>query len=181
VLPPGCEIAAPPQLFIGAADTPIDPDLDWRPDRLIEKADAGARFVQMQFCFDIDILARYVARLHDCGVTERLFILPGLGPIASARSARWMRDNLWGVIIPDAVIARLEGAVDERAEGRRICIELIEQAREIEGVAGVHVMAIRQHDAVPEIVEAAGIGPAQRGAKRASGLPKLTIVPDSKE
>lgn len=158
----GREIATPPRLFLGAADTPIDPPPDWTPDRLADKADAGARFVQTQFCYDIDIIRRYIARLGEAGLTNRLFILLGTGPIASARSALWMRENLWGVIIPDSMIERLEGAQDEKAEGRRICVEFIERVREIDGVAGVHVMAIRQDEAIPGILADAKAGPAYR-------------------
>jgi len=161
-LPSGREIDTPPKLFIGAADTPIDPPADWTPDRLAAKADAGAQFVQTQFCYDIDIVRRYMARLGEAGLTDRLFILLGTGPIASAKSARWMVKNLWGVIIPDTVIERLEGAADQKAEGRRICAEYIEQVREIDGVAGVHVMAINQDEAIPEILAAARAGPAHR-------------------
>jgi len=125
--------------------------------RLAAKADAGAQFVQTQFCYDIGIVRRYMARLAEAGLTGRLFILLGTGPIASAKSARWMVKNLWGVIIPDAVIERLEGAADQRAEGRKICAEYIEQVREIDGVAGVHVMAYRQEEAVAEIIDASGV------------------------
>ena len=161
-LPSGREIDAPPKLFIGAADTPIDPPADWTPDRLASKADAGAQFVQTQFCYDIDIVRRYMARLGEAGLTDRLFILLGTGPVASARSARWMVKNLWGVIIPEAMIDRLEGARDEKAEGHKICVEFIEQVREIDGVAGVHVMAINQDEAIPNILAAAQAGPAYR-------------------
>jgi methylenetetrahydrofolate reductase (NADPH) len=164
VLPSGREISVSPNLFIGIADSPIEPARDWTPDRLIEKIDAGAQFAQMQFCFDIGVLERYFARLRDHGVTDRLFMLPGMGPILSARSAVWMRENLWGVIIPDEIVTRMEKAEDERAEGRRICVELIQQMREIEGVAGVHIMAIRQQEAIPEIVAEAKIGPSNRRA-----------------
>ena len=162
VLPSGREIEAPPKLFIGAADTPIDPPADWRPDRLASKADAGAQFVQTQFCYDIDIVRRYMARLGEAGLTDRLFILLGTGPIASAKSARWMVKNLWGVIIPDATIDRLESASDQKAEGHKICIEFIEQVKDIAGVAGVHVMAINQDEAIPHILAAAQAGPAHR-------------------
>ncbi len=162
-LPSGRKILGAPNLFLGAADTPMDPPDDWAPDGLTAKADAGAQFVQTQFCFDIDILGRYMARLIDAGITERLHFIIGMGPMASAKSARWMRDNLWGVIIPDHLIERLEGAGDQKAEGHKICVELIQQLGEIEGVAGTHVMAIRQEEAIPEILAAAGVGPAHRG------------------
>ena len=170
ILPTGRAIEVPPKLFIGAADTPIDPPADWSPDRLALKADAGAQFVQTQFCYDVDIVRRYLARLAEAGLTDRLFILLGTGPIASARSARWMVKNLWGVIIPDAIIERLEGAADQRAEGRKICAEYIEQVGEIDGVAGVHIMAINQDEAIPEILAAAQIGPAHRDLS--ASLPK---------
>jgi len=163
-LPSGREIDTPPKLFIGAADTPIDPPADWAPDRLASKADAGAQFVQTQFCYDIGIVRRYIARLGEAGLTDRLFILMGTGPIASAKSARWMVKNLWGVIIPDAVIDRLGGARDQKAEGHKICVEFIEQMKEIDGVAGVHVMAINQDEAIPDILAAAQVGPAHRAA-----------------
>ncbi len=163
-LPSGREISHPPNLFIGIADSPMELKADWTPDRLVEKVEAGAQFAQMQFCFDIGVLERYIARLRDHGIPDRLFLLPGIGPLLSAKSARWMRENLWGVIIPDELIERMEGAEDERAEGRKICVELIQQMREIEGIAGVHIMAIRQQEAIPEIVAQAQIGPAHRRA-----------------
>ena len=161
-LPSGRKIEGALNLFLGAADTPIDPPDGWTPDGLTAKADAGAQFVQTQFCFDMDILGRYMARLVDAGITERLYFLPGLGPMASAKSARWMRDNLWGVIIPDHLIERLEGAKDQKAEGHKICVELIQRLGDIAGVAGVHVMAIRQEQAIPGLLAAAGVGPAHR-------------------
>ena len=140
-LPSGRAIVPPPSLFIGAADTPLDPPLGWRPEGLLAKAEAGADFVQTQFCFDLDVARRYAARLVETGVTERLHLLIGVGPIASARSARWMRDNLHGVTVPDEVIERLERAADPATEGRRLCTELIAGLRETPGVSGVHLMA----------------------------------------
>ncbi|MDA1323284.1 MAG: methylenetetrahydrofolate reductase [Proteobacteria bacterium] len=134
-------IVTRPHFFMGAADTPIDPPPGWRPEGLIAKADAGAGFVQTQLCFDIEIIVRYIGRLVDLGLTERLKILIGTGPLASARSARWMRDNLWGVLVPDSVIERLEQAADPSAEGIAVCSELIEAMRTIPGIAGVHLMA----------------------------------------
>jgi len=152
-LPSGREIAAPPRFFIGAADTPVDPPAEWRPTGLLGKAEAGADFVQTQFCFDAGVARRYMARLADLGVTERLAILLGVGPLASARSARWMNENLFGVNVPDAVIARLDGATDPAAEGRRLCVELIEELREIPGVSGVHIMApLQKPSVIAEVV-----------------------------
>lgn len=140
-LPSGREVKPRPEYVIGVADSPIDPPADWQPTALLEKAAAGADFVQTQFCFDIDIIRRYIARLNDFGVTEKLAILIGIGPLASARSARWMRDNLWGVIMPDHIIDRLEQAEDPKQEGILVCAELLNQLAEIKGVAGAHLMA----------------------------------------
>ena len=161
-LPTGRRIASPPRLFLGAADMPVDPKPGWRPDALLAKIDAGARFVQTQLCFDIDVVRRYAAALVDAGVTERASILIGLGPPASARSARWMRDNLFGVIVPDALIDRLEGAADQQEEGMRICAELLQELVGIEGVAGAHLMAPANPESIPAAAMRARLGPAHR-------------------
>ena len=153
----GRRITEPPRLFLGAAANPFAPPLDFRPLRLAKKIAAGAQFVQTQYCFDLALLERYMARVRELGLHERCFILVGVGPLASARAARWMRANVPGVHIPDPVIARLEGAADQRAEGRRICIETIQRVREIQGVAGVHVMAYRQEELVSEIIQESGV------------------------
>lgn len=156
-LPSGREIQGRPDFFIGAADTPIDPPPDWSPDGLTAKADAGAGFVQTQFCFDAGVVRRYAARLVEAGLTERLFILIGVGPLASARSARWMRENLWGTTIPDAVVDRMEAATDPKAEGTRICIELLQEFATIPGIAGGHLMAPLNDAAVPDVIRGSGL------------------------
>jgi methylenetetrahydrofolate reductase (NADPH) len=155
--PGGREITPAPRIFIGAADTPREPDETWKPDGLLAKIEAGAAFFQTQYCFDMGLLRRYMARLRDHGIPGKAFFLIGIGPFASAKSARWMNDNLFGVNIPDALIARLEGARDQRAEGRKICSELIQELREIEGVAGAHFMAPRQEQAIAKVVEDSGV------------------------
>jgi methylenetetrahydrofolate reductase (NADPH) len=157
-LPSGREIRSPPKLFIGGADTPMDPaDERWKPDGLIAKIDAGAGFFQTQFCFDVDIVRKYAAALVDHGIAEKAGVLIGIGPLASAKSARWMRENLWGTTIPDALIDRLESAEDQKAEGTAICAELIAAYSGIEGVAGVHLMAPLGVDAVPLAIEQSGV------------------------
>jgi 5,10-methylenetetrahydrofolate reductase len=145
-----------PRVFIGAAENPFAPPYDFRVLRLAKKIAAGAQFVQTQYCFDLPLLQQFMAKARDIGLDEKCFILVGVGPLASAKAARWMRANVAGVHIPDAVVARLEGAKDQRAEGKRICIEMIQQLREVKGVAGVHVMAYRQERTVSEIVHASG-------------------------
>jgi methylenetetrahydrofolate reductase (NADPH) len=141
-----------PTFFPGAADTAVEPASDWSPEGLMAKSAAGAKFVQMQYCFDIELLGRYVARLRDHGLTERLYFLVGLGPLRSAESAGWMRANLPGTVIPDGLIRRMAAARDPRHEGIAICAELMREAREMEGIAGVHLMAPGQHQAIVEAI-----------------------------
>jgi methylenetetrahydrofolate reductase (NADH) len=153
----GREISSPPKVFLGAAANPFAEPLDFRPIRLAKKIKAGAQFVQTQYCFDIEQFTRYMAEVCEMALHEQCFILAGVGPLVSARSARWIRANVPGVHIPDHIIKRLEGAEDQKLEGKNICIELIQQLREIEGVAGVHVMAYRQEELVSEIILSSGI------------------------
>jgi 5,10-methylenetetrahydrofolate reductase len=153
----GRPLAKAPELFIGAAENPFAPPREFRPLRLAKKVAAGAQFVQTQYCYDLPELKRFMARVRDLGLHERCFILVGVGPLASARAARWIREHVPGVHIPDAVIERLEKAPRQREEGKRICIELIQQIREMEGVAGVHLMAYRQEESVAEIIEQSGV------------------------
>jgi len=157
-LPSGAAIDGPVPLLLGAAETPVDPGPGWRPDGLIAKADAGADFVQTQFCMDIGVVRRYAARLVALGLAQRVPILIGVAPIPSARSARWMREQLFGTLIPDGIVARLERAADPKREGRAICVELIRELAEIPGIAGAHVMAPRDHAALAEVLAAAGVG-----------------------
>ena len=162
-LPSGRAIEPPPALFLGAADSPIDPPADWTPDSLISKVEAGACFIQTQFCFDTGVVRRYTERLAEHGLTQRLSILIGIGPLASARSARWMRKNLWGTIIPDAIVERMDAAPDPVAEGIEICAELMGELAAMPGIAGAHLMAPLNENSVPAAVERAGV----RGNKRA--------------
>ena len=100
---------------------------------------------------------RYMAAVRDAGTHEQVFILAGVGPLASARSAEWIRSNVPGIHIPDAVIRRLKGAANQQREGVNICIDMIHRIREIEGVHGIHIMAYRQEQRVAEIVERSGV------------------------
>jgi methylenetetrahydrofolate reductase (NADPH) len=156
-LPPDTPVDGMTELFLGATDLPIDPPPGWAPTALAEKAASGARFVQTQFCFDMDIVRRYTARLAEHGLDTQIKLLIGVAPIPSARSARWMREKLYGTIIPDAVIARLDSAADARREGIRICAELLQELATIPGVAGAHVMAPQNPAAIPEAIAAAGL------------------------
>ena len=156
-LPTGAEVKGRAPLLLGAADMPIDPPPGWTPQSLAAKLSAGADFVQTQFCLDTDVVRRYAARLAELGLVPRLKILIGVAPIPSARSARWMREKLFGTIIPDALIARLDQAADPRAEGRRICVELLQELARIPGIAGAHIMAPQNPSAIPEVIATAGL------------------------
>jgi methylenetetrahydrofolate reductase (NADPH) len=153
----GRPITSAPQVFLGAAENPSAPPIDFRPYRLAKKIAAGAQFIQTQYIFDIEQLREFMAKARDLGLLEQCFVIPGVGPLASARTALWIRNNVPGINIPDAIIKRLEGASDAKREGRKICVELIQQIREVEGVSGVHVMAYRQEEAVGEIIQQSGV------------------------
>lgn len=157
----GRKLSQPPRLFLGGASNPFAPPFDWRPLRLAKKVEAGADFIQTQYCFDVPRLRQFMAQVREVGLDKRAFILVGVGPLRGPRAAAFMRAKVPGVHIPDAVVERLRKTPKgkRREEGKRICVEIIQQVREIEGVAGVHVMAYRQEELVAEIIEAAGLLP----------------------
>jgi methylenetetrahydrofolate reductase (NADH) len=163
----GQKVSGKANFFIGAADSPIDPPAGWKPDRLKTKIDAGAQFAQTQFCMDPAVARRYAERLAENGL-EGFRLVVGLVPLRSARSARWIRDNLPGSIVPDAIVARMEGAGDPMREGRKICDELVEQLRETTGIGGVHIMAPGNDAGLVEAVASAA-QIAQRQARKAAG------------
>ena len=150
-----------PRMFIGAAENPFAEPLEFRPDRLRKKADAGADFIQTQCVFDIKIFSEWMKAVRGMGVHEKCYILAGVTPLKSAAMTRYMASKVPGIIIPDELVRRMEAGQKEKAaeEGIRICCELIQQLREIEGVAGIHLMAIEWEHRVHEIVERAGLLP----------------------
>jgi len=153
----GRRITAPPRVFLGAAANPFGLPFEFRAERLAKKVDAGAQFVQTQYCFDVPRLRSYLRQVEDLGLLEKVFLLVGVGPLRSAKAAEWMRSNVPGVHIPDAIVARLAGAQKQALEGRRICTDIIDEVRDIKGVAGVHVMAYRQEETVAEIIQKSGV------------------------
>lgn len=162
----GRKLTTPPQLFLGAAVNPFAPPYDFRPLHLAKKIAAGAQFVQSQYCFDVPMLKTFMDRVRDQGLHEKAFILVGVGPLASAKTAKWIRSNVPGIHIPDSVIKRLEGAQDQKKEGKQLCIDIINEVKEIPGVAGIHVMAYRQEEYVAEIVDESGVLKGRRPWKR---------------
>ena len=162
----GRPLEARPDFFLGAAENPFAPPFEERARRLAKKVEAGAEFIQTQFCFDVPRLASFLRRVRDLGLHHRVAILVGVGPLRSARSAEWIRSHVPGVVIPDEVVRRLRLVPGDRQqeEGKRLCIEIIQQVRELEGVRGVHIMAYRQEELVAEIIEAAGLLPRRKAS-----------------
>jgi len=152
-LPHGRQVGGSAHFFVGVADAPIDPPAGWVPSGLLKKIESGAQFAQTQFCMDAGVLRRYVQRLAESGVAERLHLLVGVAPLASAKSARWIKSHLFGSIIPEWIIERLESAADPLAEGRAICVDLVKEYAEIPGVSGAHIMAPLNERAVSQVIE----------------------------
>lgn len=153
----GRKLDLAPKLFIGSSINPFVPPIENRVDQLAKKIQAGAEYIQSQYCFDIDILKSFMSRAVDMGLTEKAFILIGVGVLPSARTASWMRENVPGVHIPDAIIERLKQAKKPQREGRDICVEMMQQVKDIPGVKGVHVMAYRQEKWVKDVVKRSGV------------------------
>jgi methylenetetrahydrofolate reductase (NADPH) len=151
-LPYGRTVGGRADFFIGVADSPLDPSDAWEPEALRRKIEAGAEFTQTQFCMDVQVLRRYLERLREHDIAKNFYILVGVAPLASARSALWIRNTLRGSLIPDWIVARLENASDPKAEGETICVDVIREVREIEGIAGVHIMAPLNHAAIPRVI-----------------------------
>jgi len=161
-----------PRFFIGAAANPFGDPFEWRPYRLEKKVKAGADFIQTQLIFNIERFAEYMEKVRELGLHEQTYILAGIGPLKSPGMARYMRDQVPGLDVPNTYVDRMTGAakgIDKedkkarreawRREGIKIAIELIQQLQQIEGVAGVHIMAIEWEQAVKPIVDGAGLYP----------------------
>ncbi len=146
-----------PRLFLGASINPFAPPVENRVHQFAKKIAAGAQFVQSQYCFDIDMARSFMAQARDMGLTDQCYTLMGVGVLASAKTAKWLRSAIPGVHIPDAIIRRLEQAEKPKAEGRAIAIELMQQLAEIDGINGIHLMAYKQEDWVGEIVTQSGV------------------------
>jgi methylenetetrahydrofolate reductase (NADPH) len=154
----GRRISFAPRVFLGAAANPFAAPVEFRAQRVAKKVAAGAQFIQTQYCYDMERLRAFMRRIEDLGLLEKIFILVGVGPLRSAKTADWMRNNVPGLYIPDSIIDRLNAAgPNAQREGITLCVELLQELREIRGVAGGHIMAYRQEQAVPEIVERSGV------------------------
>ena len=153
----GRKVTFAPRVFFGAAANPFVPPLQWRADRIAKKVEAGAQFIQTQYCYDIARLKTFMQQVEDLGLLGKVFFLIGVGPLRTAKAAEWMRTNVPGIHIPDSVVKRMAGAEKPAQEGRQICIDLIQEIQTIKGVSGVHVMAYRQEETVAEIIQKSGV------------------------
>ena len=153
----GRKISYAPRVLLGAAENPFAKPLEWRAQRLAKKVAAGAQFIQTQFCYDVPLLRAFMRQVEELGLLDKVFILVGVGPLRSVKAAEWIRTHVPGVHIPDGIIKRLAGASDGALEGRKLCIDLIQEIRTVKGVHGVHVMAYRQEETVAEIIERSGV------------------------
>jgi len=149
--PSGRLIEPPPKLFIGGAEVPTAgmPNTE----KILNKIKSGIDFFQTQYVFDEIILKEYMKVLEDAGILEKAFFIIGLGPFSSAKSAKWMNDNLFGVNVPDQIIKRLEQSIDQIEESKKICLELIHHFKEIKGVNGVHLMGHNKEETIAEIFQ----------------------------
>jgi len=157
----GAEIEDPPKMFIGAAANPFADPFEWRVHRLAKKINAGVDFIQTQCIYNIEKFREWMKQANDMGLTEKAYILAGVTPMKSVGMAKYMKNRVPGMDVPDEVIARLQGAGKGKVaeEGIKIACEQIEEFKEMKGVAGVHLMAIEWEHKVPEIAERAKVLP----------------------
>jgi len=157
----GDDIGRPPQMFVGAAANPFADPYEIRVPRLAKKAAAGAEFIQTQCIYNLEKFEQWMAEARDRGITEKVYILAGLTPMKSAGMARYMKNRVPGMDVPEEVVQRMADAPKEKQPqtGIDMCVEAIERLKEVKGVAGFHVMAIEWEEKVPEIVERAGLFP----------------------
>ena len=155
----GDDFSGEAPLFVGGAANPYADPYEYRVIRLGKKIKAGADFIQTQAVFDVKKFERWMGMVRDRGYDQQVSILAGVIPIKSAAMARYMRDTVSGVAVPDEIVTRLEQTKDVKEEGVKICLEIIEQVRQIPGVKGIHMMAVGWEEMVPTIVERAGLLP----------------------
>jgi methylenetetrahydrofolate reductase (NADPH) len=175
-LPHGRKVTGQAHYFLGAAEAPVDPKPDWQPVGLKIKIEAGAQFAQTQFCMDLGVVRRYMQGLNEAGIPDDFYFIIGIAPMKSAKSGRWMKKNLFGTIIPDELIDRMEQASDPVKEGQKICIEYMQQLAEVPGIAGVHIMAPNNEESIPDVIS--GFGRRNRAVRAKSALAPASASSD---
>jgi methylenetetrahydrofolate reductase (NADPH) len=157
----GRKLQHAPSFLIGAVENPFAPPLEFRPLRLQKKVRAGADFIQTQLVFDLPIFTRFMAMVGDLGLLHKVFIIPSIGIPRSARGARFMKEKVPGLFVPDSLVARMEKTppAKQAEEGIQVAVELVRAVREIPGVSGVHLIGIKWEEGVVRVAEAAGLLP----------------------
>jgi len=155
----GDELTIEPKLYIGAVENPYADPYEFRAIRLAKKIRAGCDFIQTQGVFDVKKFEDWMRTITEQGLDRKVHVLAGIIPIKSAGMVRYMRDYVSGVSVPDEIVTRMENAKDPRREGISICLEIIEQLKEIPGLHGIHIMAVAWESVVPIIVDEAGLAP----------------------
>jgi len=148
-----------PRFLIGAVANPFGDPFEYRVLRLEKKINAGADFIQTQCIFDMERFERWMEMVRERGLHKRAKIIAGLMPLKSHKAARYMQKYVSGMIVPDEIIERMEKAEDPKAEGVEICVEQIKHLQKVEGIAGIHIMAVAWEEIIPTIVEMAGLYP----------------------
>jgi 5,10-methylenetetrahydrofolate reductase len=173
----GEEIKPAPRFFVGGVENPFAPPYEFRPFRLKKKAEAGAQFIQTQMIFNVERFKEFMKVVVDLGLHEKMYILAGVGPLKSPGMARYMRDSVAGMEVSAKWVERMEKTPKEKwkDEGMNVCVEIINEMREIPGIAGVHIMSIEWEEAVPTIVERAGLLPRPKASELAT--PTATAQP----
>jgi len=147
------------ELLVGANAEVFDPEPEWTPKNLTRKCDAGANFIQLQICFDLDVARNYMVRMVASKLTHRASFIMALAPLPSADAARWLRDNVKGALVPDSIIERMEQASDPESEGIAICSEMLQEFAKIPGVAGASLLALGKLELIPAAIKASGVRP----------------------
>jgi len=155
----GEEMKVRPDVFIGCVENPFADPFEFRAIRLQKKVQAGADFVQTQCVLEMNRFKQFMHMINDRGLTDKIAVLAGVMPIKSGKMARYMQKNVAGMMVPDEICERLEGAADPKEEAINIVVEQIEELRGIPGIKGVHIMAVAWEEIVPEIVRRAGLYP----------------------
>lgn len=153
------ELSTSPEFFIGAAASPFNEPFEAHMMQMERKIEGGVEFFQTQIVYDVEKFKRWISEIHERRIDEKAFIIAGVAPVKSLGMANYMKNHVPGVSVPDTVIERLEKADDKKKEGIKICLEVINEVKKMKGISGIHIMAIGWEEAVPEIVEQAGLYP----------------------
>ena len=169
----GRRISMPPRLFLGAVENPFAPPRDFRPMRLGTKIEAGAEFVQTQICFNLEAMRIFMARCGELGLLDQVWVIAGVFIPSSVRGARYLRDHVPGVDVPEPVIDRMESVPPERQkdEGIGLALDVVDAVRQIPGVSGIHLMTINHEEAIPRVVREAGLLPRPEPAPGPAASP----------